>query len=412
MDSLGSSVRRDLSVMVVDDAVVYRKLLRDVLAEIPGVKVVGTAANGRLAVSKMEVTATDFVVLDVEMPELSGLEALDVIRRRWPGVGVLLVSGSSRSAADLTLEARSRGALGFFPKPNAADADQNRAYLRQRLTSVLGAFSAQWNSRQAQGSPDEVRRWRRPREGSWLSSPSPLSMSGLRDSSLVETHESGMVYPFSDRGGAPVLTTTILAPRRSRIEVVAIGASTGGPQALGQVIPALPSDLGVPVLIVQHMPPVFTSSLVRTLAGRSRLPVREASDGDLLEPNVVLIAPGGLHMVVGPGETDGGAPRRRVLLTDAPPENSCRPAVDVLFRSLASVYRGKTLAVIMTGMGQDGVRGVGCLKAGGCYCMTQDDQSCAVYGMPRAVDLAALSDERVPLDLLATRITAVVRDPR
>jgi two-component system chemotaxis response regulator CheB len=176
--------------------------------------------------------------------------------------------------------------------------------------------------------------------------------------------------------------------------------STGGPNALAEVIPLLPARLKVPVLLVQHMPPVFTASLADHLAKRSQVTVREAAEGEAIVPGTVYIAPGGRHMVV--RRSPAGVPT--VGLNDSPPENSCRPSVDVLFRSVAAHYEGNVLAVVMTGMGNDGREGVRALKRKGAHCITQSAETCVVYGMPLAVDEAGLSDERIPLPRLAERI--------
>ena len=202
------------------------------------------------------------------------------------------------------------------------------------------------------------------------------------------------------------------APKPTRIDVLGVGVSTGGPNALAEVVPHLPPDLGIPVLVVQHMPPVFTKSLADGLAKKSMLPVREARDSDPIEPDTVLIAPGGRHMVVRT-ELDAatGERRRRVGVNDSPRENGCRPSVDVLFRSLAAQYGGNMLAVVMTGMGSDGREGVRAMKRRGCYCLTQTEASCVIYGMPQAVDTAGLSDESVALEHLGSRITEITRKP-
>jgi two-component system chemotaxis response regulator CheB len=200
-----------------------------------------------------------------------------------------------------------------------------------------------------------------------------------------------------------------MAPLPARIDVIGIGVSTGGPNALAELIPRLPEDLPVPVLLVQHMPPLFTASLAEQLANRSALKVREARDGEPILPGTVLIAPGGKHMVVRRRGDVEGASMAIVGLNENPPENSCRPSVDVLYRSKAAQYDGNMLAVIMTGMGSDGCEGVRAMKRRGCHCITQSEATCVVYGMPLAVDEAGLSDEQVPLAQMAQRITTLVR---
>ena len=192
------------------------------------------------------------------------------------------------------------------------------------------------------------------------------------------------------------------------VEIVAVGVSTGGPAALAQVVPALPSDIGVPIVIVQHMPPLFTQSLAESLDARSALRVREAQHLDRLEKGVVYIAPGGRHMRVGHA-ADGGMV---VLVTDDPPENNCRPAVDYLFRSVAEHYPGRSAAVVLTGMGSDGTLGLRLLKRRGSTTIAQEEASCVVFGMPRAAIEAGVVDFVLPLDAIAAKVAAVARGRR
>ena len=187
--------------------------------------------------------------------------------------------------------------------------------------------------------------------------------------------------------------------------MVLIGVSTGGPNALARMLPMLPADLGVPVLIVQHMPPLFTASLAESLSGKCALRVREASHGETVEPNVVYIAPGGRQMRIAAGPERS----KQVQLTDDPPENNCRPAVDYLFRSVANNFPGRAVAAILTGMGSDGAIGLRLLKRHGCFVVAQDEASCVVYGMPKAAVDAGVVDQVLPLDAIAARLVSAVR---
>jgi two-component system chemotaxis response regulator CheB len=221
-----------------------------------------------------------------------------------------------------------------------------------------------------------------------------------------------LLRPATQEPGTPALAPPAVRPvapkisrRAGRVGLVAIGVSTGGPQALADVIPRLPATLHVPVLIVQHMPPVFTASLARSLDRQSRLRVHEAVEGEAILPSKVYLAPGGLHM--GMRRAGEGGEGWVIGLKDGPPVNSCKPAVDVLFQSIAEEIGGRALAVIMTGMGQDGLQGVEMIKRAGGICLTQTRETCVVYGMPQAVDQAGLSDESVPLSELAERISVL-----
>ena len=385
---------RDVSILVVDDTVVYRRIMSKVVEELPGTVLMGTAPNGKLALQKMERTRPDLVFLDVEMPEMDGLETLKAIRASYPEVGVIMVSGANKSSADITMRALHAGALDFVPKPSAASAEEGHRELVQLLTPLVRVFTTRLNLRVG-ARPASV-----PAKPEMPVKPVPHDMAAARPA----------VVPARPK---PAVDTEFRAgPRPSKVDVLAIGVSTGGPNALAKVIPRLPENLGVPVLVVQHMPPVFTRSLAESLDKKSALRVCEGADGDVIAPNRVYIAPGGHHMVVRrkPAEA-GGESVFCIGLNDNPPENSCRPSVDVLFRSVAVHFGGAILSSVMTGMGYDGREGVKAMKRRGCICLTQDEASCVVYGMPMAVDEAGLSDESVPLETLADRLASLVRNP-
>ncbi len=367
-----------LRAMVVDDTVLYRRLLTEALEAVGDVEVVGSAPQGRLALAKLEQTPVDLVLMDVEMPEMDGLEALGHIRTRWPAVSVIMISGSNTLAANATILALERGALDFIRKPEGQDPEASRSELRDALRPLLRHVRMK---RQMKGSGPDARTAEAPR-------PKPAAAP------------------------APPPAPPRPAQAMGKVEVVAIGISTGGPNALGEVIPALPANLPVPVVLVQHMPPGFTASLAEHLDKRSAISVKEAVEGEILRPGTVYIAPGGKHMVVRAKTEASGARVRLVGLNENPPENSCRPSVDVLFRSVAAQYDEGLLAVVMTGMGNDGCEGVRTMRRRGCYCLTQTEDTCVVYGMPLAVDEAGLSDERVPLPLIAPRIIQIVQRGR
>jgi len=212
---------------------------------------------------------------------------------------------------------------------------------------------------------------------------------------------TAMPAPPPPPAAEPPVPSRPVLPSPKRIALVAIGSSTGGPEALTKVLPLLPGDFPLPILIVQHMPPLFTASLAANLNKRSALTIKEAEDGEPIEVGKVYIAPGGRHMVMRPPQDGGPA---TIGLNDAPPVKSCRPSVDVLFRSIAAVQGGNVLAVVLTGMGDDGSDGVAALKRKGCYCITQSEKTCVVYGMPRAVDEMNNSDEQVDIENVAARI--------
>ncbi len=362
-----------LQALVVDDTILYRRILTEALEDLGGVKVAGTAPQGQLALARLEQLPIDLVLLDVEMPEMDGLEALKRIRARHPSVSVVMVSGSNSLAAHATISALELGALDFIRKPEGGDATASRTELREALRPLVRHVRTRRNLRGVQPAPPPP-------------TPAPPPPPPAREA------------PPGVRPGT--------------FEVVGLGISTGGPNALGELVPALPADFPLPILVVQHMPPGFTASLAEHLAKRSRIRVKEAEDGEDLKPGCLYLAPGGQHMVVRARTTEDGERHRFIGLNTNPPEHSCRPSVDVLFRSLSVQYESKVLAVVMTGMGSDGCEGVRTLKRRGCHCLTQSEDTCVIYGMPMAVDEAGLSDERIPLPRLATRITQLARKER
>ncbi len=351
-----------LRTVIVDDSSIYRSIITRVLKQIPTVELVGSANNGRLALEVIEKERPDLVLLDVEMPEMDGLEALGVIAKKFAESSVLMVSGVSD--ARRTLQALSLGAVDFIVKPENNGADALREQL-QRGVRVVQAQRRAHAQRQERRTPRPVTR-------------APVASVAERAARAV--------------GVARV-------PR-----LIVVGISTGGPRALETLLPALPGDLCCPVLIVQHMPAGYTESLAQTLNTKSSLDVAEGKDGDVLTPGRALIAPGGRHMEIA---ASGSGDRSLVVsLNDEPPRNECKPSVDVLIDSVHQKFRGDVLVAILTGMGNDGCAGAVKLRAGGAYCVAQDEASCVVYGMPRSVVEAGCANEVLPLGEIAPRIEA------
>jgi two-component system chemotaxis response regulator CheB len=361
-----------LHVLVVDDTVTYRKIVSEVLGTMPEVEVVGAAANGKIALQKIEQCPPDLLLLDVEMPEMDGLEVLRRLRAAKSEVGAIMLSSLTAKGAQITLAALDLGAFDFALKPSGSSFEENAVLLRRDLAPKLAAFARTNAVRRAlHGQPMPTR----------------------------------VVPPASKRPVEYVSTAT--ATTFMRADVVAIGISTGGPKALSEMMPRLCEKFPVPILIVQHMPPVFTKSLADDLNDRCKLRVCEASDGQLVLPGVALIAPGGKQMRI-VRESD----KVHVRITDDPPENSCRPSVDYLFRSVAEVYGRHAVGVIMTGMGNDGSAGCGVIKRAGGAIVAQDEASCVVFGMPREPIERGLADVVAPLDRIAAEITHLVEKSR
>jgi len=372
-------------VLVADDAVLFRRLLADVLASLPDVEVVGSAANGKIAIQKVRELKPDLLTLDIEMPEMDGLAVLDALLRSGePPVEVIVVSALSRRGGDLTMRALEKGAFDFITKPDAATPEQGREALRRELAVRVRAVAHRL----------EVRSILRGKSSPAPSETSATNLSGER------------ALGASSLGGVAMRMQRLSNPEKP--DMVLIGVSTGGPVALAKLLPAIPKDIGVPILIVQHMPPIFTKALADSLAAKCAVRVREAIHGESPEANTVYIAPGGRQMRLAAGA--GNQPI--VELTDDPPENNCRPAVDYLFRSAANRFPGRSMAVILTGMGSDGTLGLRLLKRHGCYVIAQDEASCVIYGMPKAAVDAGVTDVVLPLESIAGRITSIVKGGR
>ncbi|MCA9122145.1 MAG: chemotaxis response regulator protein-glutamate methylesterase [Planctomycetaceae bacterium] len=361
-----------MRVLVVDDSTLFRKFVRDALLELPDVEVVGVAANGKIALEKLETLCPDLLTLDIEMPELDGLGVLRELRQRHSSVGVILLSAFTGAGARMTTTGLGLGAFDFVLKPTGNNAKDSLATLRNDLLPKVKAFV---ESRRTKNSQSVSRRL------------------------------------ASDVSASPCTVTEHATP-----EVIVIGVSTGGPKALATLLPKLPADLPVPVMIVQHMPPLFTATLAADLNRDCRLNVCEAQDYQRVEPGNIYIAPGGKQMgLVGHsrprGEVGVSVPMR-IRITDDEPERGCKPSVDYLFRSAAEIYDHRVLAVVMTGMGDDGTAGCRILKQHGAQVVAQNEASCVVYGMPRSVVEAGLADIVCPLDHIATTIGKLVGQGR
>ena len=354
---------RRIRVLVVDDSVVIRRMVSNVLSSDPLIEVVGAAANGRIALAKIPQVNPDLITLDIEMPEMNGLEALAEIRKTYPLLPVIMFSTLTERGAAATLDALSLGASDYVTKPaNVGNAALSMQRIREELIHKIKVFC-----------------------------------------SKVVGPEGAPARPELPPAPAPKRRTAPMG-RREKPEIVAIGVSTGGPNALGEVLPALPADFPVPVVIVQHMPPMFTKLLAERLASQSAIHVGEGAFGESLEPAQAWVAPGDYHMTLA-RDTDS----IRLRTNQAPPENSCRPSVDVLFRSVAETYGPRSLAVVMTGMGKDGLRGCEDIREAGGQVLVQDEASSVVWGMPGFVAQAGLADRVLPLERIGFEIVRKVK---
>ncbi len=367
-----------LRVLVVDDTVVYRKTVSDVLAEIPGVEVVGTANNGKIAMMKIASLKPDLITLDIEMPEMNGLDVLRALKTEAPDVGAIVLSTLTHKGGDLTIKALELGAFDYITKPETGSIEESKRTIKKILDLLLKSYSRHLEMKKI-----------------------------LRGAGYGKSYTTEAVSGQADlRTSRYTSVSSTRSHRKVKAEIVGIGISTGGPKALSEMMPMIPANINVPILIVQHMPPMFTESLAKSLNARCAIEVKEAEDGEIIRPNVAFIAPGGRQMKVVAG-ADGLS--RIIRITDDPPENSCKPSVDYLFRSIAEHYVGRSAGVIMTGMGSDGTLGLRVMKKNGSFIIAQDEPSCVVFGMPKKPIDEGIVDIIAPLDRLADEISNSVK---
>ncbi|MBF0136375.1 MAG: chemotaxis-specific protein-glutamate methyltransferase CheB [Magnetococcus sp. DMHC-1] len=453
---MGASLR----IMVVDDTITYRMIMKSVAGSVAGVQVVASTSNGREALDQLALHQPEVILLDVEMPVLDGLETLKYLHKNHPDITVIMVSGLSRSNANLVMECLQAGALDFVTKPLESNATRAREALRRDLEPILTLLlqkkdhPAQSNTPVAPGrpvvnvdvsgprAPVSTRTAPEPEEQKPAPFPMPRPAPSRSPASpplpapsvtlppkvpppmprSVPTPALRSVPSAAPRPGpspSPVTPTAAatrsMSPHRKvssqdkaepmHFDLLLIGSSTGGPAALTQLLSGIGRSLTIPTLIVQHMPPVFTASLAAQLSRTSGMEVQEAQEGLPIGPGRVILAMGGFHMGI---KSDAGG--MVVSLNEGPRVNECRPAVDVLFQSVAENFTGNVLAVILTGMGRDGAQGVELLKRQKhTWCISQNQESCVVYGMPRAVEESGLADEVLPLDKIGPRISDLCR---
>ncbi|PIT77840.1 chemotaxis response regulator protein-glutamate methylesterase [Limnohabitans sp. B9-3] len=356
-----------IDVLVVDDSLVMRKLIISTLEAHASIRVVGTAEDGHQALQALDRCKPDLVILDVEMPVMDGLTALDEIRRRDRRLPVLMFSSLTQRGAQTTIEALTRGASDYVGKPTQMnDLNQALQVLQQELIPKVLALGECAQAAKVKALP------------------STPTLRGVRPGSQA-TH------------------TTRLAGSAS-LEAVCIGVSTGGPVALVSLIEAWTTPLSIPVFVVQHMPPRFTQLLADRLSGLGCMPVHEPYDDQLVQPGHIYLAPGGWHMTL-ERKTHGV----HVRVVDLPPQSSCKPSVDLLFNSAAKVYGQQLLGVVMTGMGHDGLQGSQSIVDAGGEVWVQDQYTSVVWGMPGAVAQAGLAHAVLPLQDIASSIVRRVQ---
>jgi two-component system chemotaxis response regulator CheB len=353
-------------ILIVDDSALYRQAIRNVLSELPDVAVVGVAKDGLDALDKIAALDPDLLTLDVRMPGMDGIEVLRKINQMRLRPKAIMVSSFTSTGAQVTTDALLEGAFDFILKPTSRDSGDTRQRLRDAFAEKIAAFH------------DNVQRRKR-----------RALHSACEPAASVD-------QPFAE---------TPLG--RTGCQAVLIGTSTGGPAALKAVLPKLPATVSAPVLVVQHMPAEFTRSLAKRLDEICPLRVVEAEDGMAVNAGTVLVAPGGKQLQLQRKES-----QVVVRLTDDPPENGCRPSVDYLFRSAAALFEGNVLGIIMTGMGKDGMQGCREVKRRGGCVFAQDEEGCAVYGMPKAAIEQGLADRVLPLGKIGPAIVRHLKRSR
>ena len=358
-----------LRVVVIDDSYVYRRIVRKVLGESSYVEVAGIAPDGQLALEVIDVTQPDLITLDVEMPVLDGIGVLKELKARNDQIGTIMVSCLTEPGAEATMAALKLGAFDFVLKPDKSSQAANREQLRRDLLPKVEAFAQQ-----------------------------------RRLNVDVSTQASKPHRPKTAPNGKPTTAVGCATKQtRSNTELVAIGVSTGGPEALAKLLPLVPASFPIPIVVVQHMPPMFTRTLANSLNSCTALNVVEGQHDAELVGGHIYLAPGGKQMKI-----VRRAKGNRLCVNDDPPRNSCRPSVDYLFESAADTYGGAVAAVVLTGMGNDGTEGCRALKSRGAHVVVQDRESSVVFGMPRCVIEAGLADEIAPLEEIANSLKSLV----
>ena len=370
----------DISVLVVDDSALMRNLITRIIENTPGLAVAGRAMNGSFALDKIPLVNPDVIVLDIEMPVMNGVEFLRERKKRGIDIPVIILSSIAREGAAVTMECLALGASDFITKPSGSDsADISK--VAERLAELLVLFGGKY----AKNHKKKIM----PRDPVAPLVRVPESASDTLRASFAPKKLSGPVVPVREGG---------------KIAIIAIGISTGGPNALREVFAKIDSDLPQPIVVVQHMPAGFTEEFAKSLNTISPLEVKEAKEGDVLKKGRILIAPGNKHITV-----EQRTLASIVHLSDAEQCNGHRPSVDVLFESVSKQYQNRALGVIMTGMGKDGAVQLAEMRKQGAYTLGQDEESSIVYGMPKVAYEYGGVQKQVSLSQMAKEISSLAK---
>jgi two-component system chemotaxis response regulator CheB len=404
----------DIKVLVVDDSAFMRNIITKVIESTPGLLAVGKAMNGKFALEKIPLVTPDIIILDIEMPEMNGIEFLKERKRLNIDIPVIVLSSIAQEGASVTMQCLALGASDFLTKPSVGASDLGE--LAKNLSELLLSYGGQYKRTKSfqqkrtllQNKNDSTSVVDKNREISSSFAekrPTSISVSGEKLHSNIDSSNR----PFSFSNNQEKKEIEEIRPYREpgKIEVIAIGISTGGPNALREVFAKIDPNLTQPILVVQHMPAGFTAEFANSLNQICPLEVKEAKDGDLLKPGRILIAPGSMHMYV-----EKRSLATIVRLSDAPLCNGHRPSVDVLFESVAKCFQNRALGVIMTGMGKDGAAQLAEMRREGAWTLGQDEESSIVYGMPKVAYEYGGVQRQVSLSDMADAISKLARDNR
>ncbi len=380
----GAGTSNPFRVLVVDDSAVIRGFISRWLEEDDNISVVGTASNGQMALNSVVSSDAEVVLLDIEMPVMDGLTALPLLKKAVPDLQILMASSLTKRNAEISIKALGLGAADYVPKPESNRDVTSRVNFRHELITKVKALAST----------------RRKQRGEEL--PTMGAAEDARPFTKTPQTKTSSLHLFKSVEGASS-EIKLKAASKLKPEIMAIGASTGGPQALVKFLTQAKGFLDIPVVITQHMPPSFTSILAQHISKATGKDAHEGIEGERVKPGVIYVAPGDHHMVLRK-EHDVV----RIRLNQDAQENFCRPAVDPMFRSIASIYGAKTLSVILTGMGHDGLEGSRKIVEAGGTLVAQDEETSVVWGMPGSVAVAGICSSVLPLDELAPAVGQLI----
>lgn len=410
-----SSASHQIKVMVVDDSVVIRGLIGRWVNEDPGLVLVNSHRNGRLAVEDVQKSRPDIVVLDIEMPDMDGLTALPLLLKAHPTVKVIMASTLTRRNAEISFKAMSLGAADYVPKPETnSQITTSTEFRRELIQKIKGLGSSAGSPRAGHGAAGHAPSHPAPSQfrASRTASAQPVAPAapapgGMRAERAVQPH-GARPAPAAPAGRMGAKSFSLRSFGSARPRALLIGSSTGGPQALEKLLGEIgPQLMSVPILITQHMPATFTAILADHISRASGSPAREAQHNEVVKNGHIYVAPGGKHMVLAKQ-----AGQTIIQLTDGPPVNFCKPAVDPFFESAARVYGAASLALILTGMGHDGTDGAKVIVEAGGSVIAQDEASSVVWGMPGAAAQAGVCAAVLPLSQIGSKVTRIFRGER